>query len=187
MDWFQILTGPAGTYGYTLEFYAGAEDVPDDVELRVQLVDESGSSQSYMYVGGPPEDEIRTCWSAQRPETHLYLEVTWGGSISEPVWVPFDYRISFASLPIQDTNELDNSRTQAKVISLGDRHNGSYLCSIDDSDHGYHVVDWYALNLSEPVSLAVTVQNAGLDPDAAEAVNIFIQRRHAYYSQCRII
>lgn len=174
VDWFEVPTGPAGVYGYTLEFNAEAIDLPDGVELRVQLVDAAGNTQNNLYVGGLPEDEVTTCWSAQRPNTHLYLEVTWGGSMSGPVWTPFDYRITFARIPINDTNEPDNDETMARPISLGDPHNGSYFGVVEDLDHGYHVDDWYELNLAEPITLVITIQKAGLSPEYDDAVKVWV-------------
>ncbi len=164
VDWYVISSGPAGPYGYTLEFYASAE-LPDGYDLRIYFKDESGAVPAqYFYVEKSSADATHNGWTVQAPSQDVHLSVDLVGSSSDDI-EPTPYQLSIARLPIQDSQETADNRLNGAIpIEPGVAHVGAYLCSVATSETETDVPDYYSFELTRPQVVKVYVFDAGL-PD----------------------
>lgn len=171
-DWFRVPAGPAGPYGYTLEFYCRAEGLTDGLDMQVRLMDGAGETLEYMYASAVTEDEHRhIAWTAQEPGASVYLEVAITGSTSD--WHEVDYTITVARTPINDPNETqDNDKEITESIGLtpDSAYAQSYL-GVTNSE-GSHIDDYFNFALDEPKVVNIYLYNAGLD--SADGARLYL-------------
>lgn len=165
IDWFQVPTGDLGPYGYTIELYAYTEGTPDGMDVRVSVCDNEGGTLQNLYTNDPSRD-LNMAWTAQPPDTNIYLEVTCRGSTSH--WIPITYHITIAKVPINDSNEMDNNCPEAREITPGIAHVNSYLCSLDVPAHSSHLMDCYRFELAAPARVFISIVDAGLPTSGSE-------------------
>jgi len=165
IDCYEVPAGPAGPYGYVLEFHMAVDSELPDGDVRYQIIGQDPEQVlQTLHVGGHDYEEMDLGWTAQAPGRAVYLMVDWAGTTSS-AWEPISYELSVARLPIEDEAETEDNSPGGGAVSIapGMAHAQSRLCSVYGSEGSYgDIRDHFSFELDEPKGVLIALTNAGL-------------------------
>ncbi len=170
-DWFKIISGPFGPWGYGIEITADAKNLPKGVELRVDIEGYRADFGDIVYLTSFSDDKVFVLWTTDAPLTDIYLKVSWVGSTSQNIDAPYTLLIS--RIAINDSNEDDGTFALANEIKMSDGigwHKTSHLCNINKNGKDFGMKDIYFFKPNNATKINVIVSSAQLDK--SDLVNI---------------
>jgi hypothetical protein len=173
-DWFKINSGSSGPWGYAIEIVAEPKNLPQGVSLRVDMDGYRADLNAVGNLTTYHDDKAFTLWTTHAPNTDIFLNVHWTGSISSSFTA--DYTLKIARIKISDTNEDDNTIVNAKEIKMSDGfgvHTTSYLCNIFKGGEDVGMQDFYFFNAGGATQISIVVITPPLDPSDSVIVDLY--------------